>query len=108
MKEIKALINYKDNKLNKNIKIGDNLIELYKKANIELDEERIKTLLNGNKSSNYKPFIETREWKDTEELKVVNVMENEEGITITTEFIDNNDASNSEEKPKARNKRSKK
>ena len=85
MKEVKALINYKDFKINKDIKKGEELVELYKQAGIELDEERIELLLKGNQSSNFKPFIEVREKMvelkaelSTEEKEVVNELVVEE------------------------------
>lgn len=57
MKKIKALIDYKDLKINKDVKKGDDIIELYKKANIELTDERIQILLKVNGQ----PFIEVEE-----------------------------------------------
>lgn len=57
--KVKALINFKDFKLNKQIKKDD----IY-----EVSKERAEVLLAGNKSSNFKPFVEVVE--DTE-VKVV-------------------------------------
>lgn len=69
--KVTALINFKDFVLNKDIKEKDNLIEKYKEANIELTKERIDVLVAGNKSSNFKPFVEVvldkKEKKDDQE-----------------------------------------
>lgn len=66
-----ANIDYTDFKLHKHLVKGTNLIEEYKEANIELDEERIEELLAGNKSSNFIAFIEVQ----TEEEKVETAIE---------------------------------
>lgn len=57
IKEIKANINYLDCILNKNIVKGEDLVSLYKEANIELSEERIAELEKGNVTSEGVPFI---------------------------------------------------
>lgn len=61
MKEIKALINFKDCVVNKDIKKGDNILDIYKESNVELTEDRIKVLLKGNLSNGNKPFVEIKE-----------------------------------------------
>jgi len=56
--KVRALINYKDYLLNKDIIKGEDMNEAYNKAGVELTQERIDILLKGNASSNNKPFIE--------------------------------------------------
>ena len=57
IKEVKANINYLDCILNKNILKGEDLVSLYKEANIELSDERIAELEKGNVTSEGVPFI---------------------------------------------------
>ena len=72
--KVKALINFKDFELNKRIKAGD----IY-----EVSKVRAKVLLAGNKSSNFKPFVEVVE--DTEIKPVIN---NEEVIETAELKVD--------------------
>lgn len=72
--KVRALINFKDFELNKRIKAGD----IY-----EVSKARAKVLLAGNKSSNFKPFVEVVE--DTEIKPVIN---NEEVIETAELKVD--------------------
>lgn len=74
--KVKASMGYTDFKLNKYLPKGTDLVEEYKKANIELDQERIDILLAGNETSNFKPIIEVEE-EPKIETAIVN-MENVE------------------------------
>lgn len=55
--EVKAKINYKDFVLNKNIRKGKDVGKEYENAKIELTNERLDVLLEGNESSKNKPFV---------------------------------------------------
>lgn len=57
IEKITANIGYNDYKLKLWVDEGADIIDLYKKANIELDAERIALLEKGNESSEHKPFI---------------------------------------------------
>lgn len=109
MKEIKALINYKDFKINKDIKKGEELVDLYKQVGIELDEERIELLLKGNQSSNFKPFIEVREKvepmiiNEEDVIEIEGVTEIPEGVEVVEEII----IETTEDKPKRRGRKAK-
>lgn len=58
--KVKTIIEYKDLILNKKVKNGENLIKVYEKNDIELTNERIDALLEGNQSSKNKPVVEVK------------------------------------------------
>ena len=73
--KVKASMGYTDFKLNKYLAKGTDLVEEYKKANVELDKERIDVLLAGNETSKFKPIIEVEEEPkiETANIKTDNV-----------------------------------
>ena len=95
IKEVKANINYLDCILNKNILKGEDLVSLYKEANIELSDERIAELEKGNVTSEGVPFInvvreniptnedENKELKDKSNLETADLKkDNVETATV--------------------------
>lgn len=62
MKKVRAILNYKDKELERDVMVGEIL---------EVTEERAEVLLKGNKSSGNKPFVELvvkEQGETTEEL----------------------------------------
>lgn len=62
MKKVRAIINYLDKELKKDIKVGEEY---------EVTDERAEVLLKGNPSSKNKPFVEVVEELQEDQEEVV-------------------------------------